>query len=85
MLTIPAQDSKPRNVKTMFTKQKNNNQSNKKEKTTAQTAGLETNLKVGINSRIMLKKNLNNYRKSAIVDSKKIVFCHSLHYTSSDQ
>jgi len=60
VLTIPAQDSKPRNVKTMFTKQKNNNQSNKKEKTTAQTAGLETNLKVGINSRIMLKKNLNN-------------------------
>ncbi len=58
MLTIPPQDSKPRNVKTMFTKQKNNNQSNKKEKTTAQTAGLETNLKVGINSRIMLKKIL---------------------------
>jgi len=56
---IPAQDSIPRNTKNIFLRPKTCVRKGKQQKTTAQTAGLETSLNIGINSRVMLKKNLN--------------------------
>jgi len=56
---IPAQDSIPRNTKNNFLRPKICVRNGRHQKTTAQTAGLEKTLYIGINSRVMLKKNLN--------------------------
>jgi len=58
-LTIEAQDSIPRTTKNNFLRSKISMRTGKQQKTTAQTAGLETTLVIGISSRVMLKKNLN--------------------------